>query len=77
MTIALEMSEEYVAQIDAIMSKAGIKTKAELLNNALSLFEWAVDNRAAGRIIVSIVGDSARELQMPVLEEAARRGGLG
>lgn len=54
------------------MQKADINTKVELLNNALSLFEWAVKQKEAGRMIVSVSGDSGKELIIPVLERVRR-----
>src|ERR1700676_1241598 len=68
--IQLDVSDEKVAELEKLMSTVGLKTKKELLNNALTLLEWAVKERAAGRIIASVDehGDKYKEILMPVLQ---------
>lgn len=60
--------------IEELMKVAGLTSKKELFNNALTLFDWAVSETRKGRAIASIneKDGSYRELQMPALKNAAR-----
>jgi hypothetical protein len=40
--VQVDFSEERVAELEKLMRLCGLNTKKELLNNALTLFEWAV-----------------------------------
>lgn len=67
--IQFELPEEKVRELENIMKRAGISTKKDLLNNSLTLFEWAVSERGLGNTIVSIDNRNKRikELVMPSL----------
>ena len=56
------------------MEKAGVTTKRELFNNALSLFEWAAKERMSGRVIASVDpgADKYKEIIVPALEVLAK-----
>ena len=62
-------------EIREIMDLIEARTKAELLNNALALFQWAVAEKAKGRSIASVDEEagSVRELLMPSLETVRRK----
>ena len=67
----LEIREEQDDLIKKLMSVTGLRTKADLFNNALSLFVWALNEIRKGRKIVS-VDDSEKhmkELMMPALSK--------
>lgn len=51
-----------------LMELCGIETKQELMNNALSAFEWIVNEINKGSIIASVNEDSKlyKEFSMPV-----------
>jgi len=75
--IQLELPEDKVKELEDLMAQVGIKTKKDLLNNALTLFEWAVKERRAGRFLASVDEDEKkyREILMPALENVAAPAG--
>ncbi len=72
--IQLELPQERVRELEELMGQTGLTTKKDLLNDALSLFEWAVKERKAGRAIASVDEPHQRykEVVMPSLERASR-----
>ncbi len=73
MRIQLELPEENVREIKALMQEAHIETYKELFSNALTLLHWTVAEVKKGRIIGSIDEneDKYKELVMPVLQAVA------
>lgn len=74
--IQFELSEDRVKELEGLMREAGIVTRKDLFNNALTLFEWAVREKKAGRIVASIDENSHRykELVMPSLASVTSVG---
>lgn len=70
-----EVSEEKLRELETLMLDIDIHTKKDLINSALTLLEWAVQERKRGRIITSMDEDSGRykELVMEPLMVAAKR----
>jgi hypothetical protein len=69
--IRLQIPDEV---IEAIQAKLGSKIKAtDLARDAITLFNWAVDERAKGRLVLSSNEDGEKmvRLAMPTLERAA------
>jgi Arc/MetJ family transcription regulator len=58
-------------ELEALMREGRASTKKEFVNAALTLLEWAMKERKAGRIIASVdeKKDSYKELVMPILSE--------
>lgn len=78
--IQIELAEDRVKTLERLMRSCDIATKKELMNNALTLLEWAVGEVVKGNIIISLNEreNRYRELQMPIFfnvakEEAAQR----
>lgn len=73
--IQLELADEKVKELEELMSQVGLKTKKDLLNNALTLLEWAVRERSQGRIIASVdeEDEKYKEIVMPVLQNVPVR----
>jgi hypothetical protein len=73
MRIQLDLPEEKVAEIKALMASSKIETYKDLFNNALTVFEWAISEKRNRRFIASVDPDEKRyrELVMPALESAA------
>ena len=71
--IELRPPEERVKELEDLISSVGIASKSDLLNDALTLFRWAVRERSSGRIIASVDAENQRYkvLEMPSLENAA------
>jgi hypothetical protein len=72
--VQLELDEKRIEEFEALMKKTSIATKKDLINQALTLFEWAVREKRAGRIIASVdeVSQRYKELLMPALEHVER-----
>ena len=70
--IQIEVTDEQNARLEAMMAETGVKTKKDLLNNALSLLEWAVAETRSGRVIASVDDEHKRykELVMPILSSS-------
>jgi metal-responsive CopG/Arc/MetJ family transcriptional regulator len=68
--IQLDLPEDQVKELDELMKETGIVTRKDLFNNALTLFQWAVKAKRAGRIVASLdeATGNAKELVMPALE---------
>ncbi len=73
--IQLELPEDKVKQLEALMEEAGLKTKKDFINNALTLLEWAMREVKAGRVIASVDEREKRykEILLPALENVAVR----
>ena len=71
--IQLDLPEEQVASLDELMAETKMRTRKELFNNALTLFDWAVKQKKAGRTIAAIDQSQGvvKELLMPALESAS------
>ncbi|HSF80008.1 MAG TPA: DUF4332 domain-containing protein [Anaerolineales bacterium] len=67
--LQFEVSDERIQELDSLQKRTGIKTRIQLFNSALSLFEWAVRQRESGRIIASMDEEKGiyKELEMPGL----------
>jgi hypothetical protein len=72
--VQLDMNSSLIEIMNDMMSLCEITTRKQLINEALSLFAWAVDSVCKGRTIASV--DEANqvyaELSMPSLSAAAR-----
>ena len=68
--IQLDMLEEQVKELDELMKETNITTRKDLFNHALTLFQWAVKAKRAGRIVASLDEETgaAKEILMPALE---------
>jgi len=75
----IDITPEMTAEMSKLIEVTGLPTKKELINNALTLFRWAVQQCAQGYQIASITEDGQvhRELQMPSLEHAQLCGASG
>lgn len=74
MRIQLDLAKSRVAELDELAKRCGLKTRKDLINNALTLFEWAVEAVSEGRVIASVDEESEkfREVTLPALRTAAR-----
>jgi len=67
--IQFELSENKLLELEALMEETGVKTKKDILNNALSFLDWAIKGRKNGRIIASVDEENQKykEIIMPIL----------
>lgn len=70
MRIQIEIDPRGVELLDRLRSATGLTTHKDVFNNAVTIFNWAVQQRAAGRVIASMDENSHnyKELSMPVLD---------
>ena len=69
--LQIELDEDRVRELEALMREGRASTKKEFINAALTLLQWAMNEKRAGRIIASVdeKKDSYKELVMPILSE--------
>lgn len=69
--LQIDVTEQALWSIEALMKECGLTKKKDLFNNALTLFKWAVSERKKGNVVASIDERTQkyRELHMPVLDE--------
>lgn len=70
-----DLPEDRVIELESIMDKCGMGTKKELINNALTLLEWAVDEVEMGHDIASVDRSDKQffALSMPILKAAKKK----
>ncbi len=75
--LQLEMDESRLKVIEKLMQLTDLHTKKEFINNALTLFKWAIEERQHGRQIASVdaAGQAYRELRMPALDTVEAAAG--
>src|SRR5216684_6701511 len=73
--IQIDIDESGEQFLNSIKQATGLSTYKDIFNNAITLFEWAIRQRAEGRVISSLDERTKkyREMTMPALEEAVRR----
>ena len=74
MQLHFDIDEDWLRQMDELGALGGLRTRKDLLNNALTILRWAAKQLLEGRTIVSV--DAAgigreRELEMPYLQTVA------
>lgn len=71
--VQFDVDADGLALLEALRTRARLSTRKELFNYAMTLFEWALNERADGRRLGSYGNDddSFRELQMPPIEAVA------
>jgi hypothetical protein len=72
--VQFDITDERLRELEELMERCGIETRKDLFNNALSLMEWVVEQRANGRAIAAINESSGsyKELQMPFFRRLER-----
>ena len=75
MRIQIEIEDSGAAVFDEIRQASGLVTYKDIFNHAIALFEWALRQRAGGRVSASLDEQTKqyKEMTMPALEEASRR----
>ena len=74
MRIQLELPETQVQELKKLMAEAGLDTYKDLFNQALSAFEWILNEVKGGRSIASVdeQNQTYRVLVMPALQQVAK-----
>jgi hypothetical protein len=63
----VELLERRLERVRIMMAKAGIRTKRELFDHALSVFEWAVKEASDGGFVGVVKNGVFRTLETPSL----------
>lgn len=73
--LQFEVTEEKSKSLDELMATCGITTKKELFNYALTLLEWAIEEKELGHDIASINKDENQlyTLKMPIFSRINKR----
>jgi hypothetical protein len=76
--LQIEIDAAQMKELETLAQLSGVRTKKDLLNNALTLLKWAARQRMQGYTIQSVsqADGVVKELEMPLLETlaaAARR----
>ena len=68
--LQVELNMEQLAGLNELQDAGGLRTKKELLDNALTLLKWAVRQKRQGHLIISMNPETGavRELEVPYLE---------
>ena len=71
--LQFEVTDEQANKIEELIKLTGVSTKKDLINEALTILQWATRQVANGRIVgsIDVDNDNYRELNTPALEHAA------
>jgi len=69
--LQIELNQQRLGEIEALMKEGKAATKKKFVNAAITLLEWAMKEKKAGRIIASVDENknSYKEIVMPILSE--------
>lgn len=72
--IQFELPQSKMDDLSKMMRLGQIDTRKDLFNNALTILQWAIEEKMKGRIIASVDEENKRykELVMPILQAAAK-----
>ena len=73
--VQFDLLPDRLAEFDRLISFCDLRTRKDLFDNAMTLFEWAVHEVQNGKEIASYDrnADHVEVVRLPVLENAARR----
>jgi hypothetical protein len=73
--VQFDLLPERIAEMDQVMIYCDLRTRKDLFDNAMTLFEWAVEEVRKGNKIASYNRDTdhVEVVRFPVLENAARK----
>lgn len=72
--IQLDLAHEQVSLIDALAQQLALRSRADLLQQAFSLFLWAVDETLSGHHVISVDSEQlenisrCKEVNIPALQ---------
>jgi hypothetical protein len=72
--VQFDMKDSKLTRLEELMNEAGIETRKDYFNNALSMFEWAIEELKKGRVIGTIDPQTGayNQLVMPILSGIRR-----
>ncbi|HYY56974.1 MAG TPA: hypothetical protein VE842_06540 [Pyrinomonadaceae bacterium] len=71
--VQFELDDDQIAELEELRELGGLRTKKDLLNNAITLLKWAAKEEARGASIFAVneASGTYKELEMPFLETYA------
>jgi hypothetical protein len=74
MRLNFDFPEKRISELKDLQTEAGLNTMKDLINNALTIFEWAVHETRNGNEIAAVNknDESYRVLVTPVLQKVAK-----
>ena len=74
MRLNMEISENQMASFNELKDRTGASTMKDLINNALTILEWLVNETAHGNDIAAVneSGTAYRVLITPLLQHVAK-----
>jgi hypothetical protein len=71
--LQIEIDEAQMKELEKLAELSGVRTKKDLLNNALTLLKWAARQRMQGYAIQAVHHPDGivKELEMPLLDTLA------
>jgi hypothetical protein len=71
--LQIEIERHVMDELEDLCKLGGLKTKRDLLNNAMTLLKWAAREKSKGHSICSASPDGRiqKELELPFLESVA------
>ena len=72
--LQIEITFSELKEVKDMMLKTGLRTRKSLIDNCRTLFEWAIKEKEAGRLIGSMNEENGRfkEMVMPSLENVVK-----
>jgi hypothetical protein len=72
--VQLDLPAARIEDLEKLQATCGLATRKDLFENALTLFEWCVQQIEKGRVIAGVdeKGDVYSEVVMPALENAKK-----
>jgi hypothetical protein len=69
-----DFPEDRVKELEAMMQKCNVGTRKELINNALTILEWAIEETEQGNDVVAIDREEKQffALRMPILNSVKK-----
>jgi hypothetical protein len=70
--IQYEVTEQQLEKLKSLMGESGVKTQRDLINHALSLLRWAMDEIKSGHTIASMDKEhkTYKEIVLPFLNHS-------
>jgi preprotein translocase subunit SecF len=62
--VQLDFSKEAYAMLQSLKKASDSKTNAEVVRNALRLYQWFLEKKAAGQEIQLVDGDDVRPVEL-------------
>jgi hypothetical protein len=74
--LQVELDKSFMETVESLQTVGGLRTKKDVVENSLTMFKWAAQEKVFGCAIVAVnpKDGTYAELQMPVLEVIATKG---